>query len=342
MTQNFIQQQGLGVPGVYSRLQTWTIALIVVVALGGCSTDDNGNVADAASGDVGSDAEADQVVGTFNISLIAPTAVEPDGHTLLVGKVYDGPTPSQLIWEPKIEADICRLSTPRVPFCAESCGGSAVCTEDDSCQPYPTAHSVGKVLVTGVKTTSGANTFSMDPVAKTYQPMAGVKLPFPAFTEGDAIRLDAAGGDFSPFSLTARGVAPLELSEDKLELQPGRAIQLMWSPPGVSGISRIHVKLDISHHGGTKGMIECDTDDRGTLSIADNLVTALLDLGVAGYPTIIVTRHSEGSRRIAPGNVSLTVSSVVEREVKVPGLYSCTGDVECPAGQKCQSDLSCK
>jgi len=102
------------------------------------------------------------------------------------------------------------------------------------------------------------------------------------------------------------------------------------------------VKLDISHHGGSKGMIECDTDDDGALDIPSELVTSLLDLGAAGYPTIIVTRHSDGSTRIAPGFVHLSAASSVEKAVGVPGLSSCNEDTDCLMGKTCQSDLSCK
>jgi hypothetical protein len=314
--------------------------LTLVTALSGCPESKAASAVDA--GTSGGDAGVQAVVGSFTISLVAPTGNDSSGHTTLVGKVYDGPTPAQVIWQVAQEIESCRLSTPRVPFCSEPCGGSAVCVEDDMCQPYPTAHSVGTVRVTGVKTTSGANEFAMEPVAKTYQPPAGVQLPFPAFEQGDAIRVEAKGGDFSAFSLAARGVSPLELADNKLALERGSPFELAWSPSGALGVSQIHVKLDVSHHGGTKGMIECDADDNGALSIAPELVTALLDLGAAGYPTVIVTRHSDGSSRIAPGLVNLSVASIVEKDVQIPGLASCTSNSECPSGQKCQSDLTCK
>ena len=89
-------------------------------------------------------------------------------------------------------------------------------------------------------------------------------------------------------------------------------------------------------------MIECDADDTGSLEIAAPLVTELINLGVAGFPTIIVTRKSVGSTTIAQGRVDLIVSSDVEHEVQVSGVTSCTDDMDCPSGQTCQSDLTCK
>jgi hypothetical protein len=313
--------------------------LLMAAALAGCpsSSSDHGS----PMPDQG-DAGAKQVVGTFTVSLVAPSTDDSSGHTSLVGKVYDGPSPAQVVWESSGESGDCHLSKPRVPFCSTPCGGSAVCVEDDQCQDYPTAHSVGTVQVSGVKTTSGATEFSLDPIAKTYQPSGDIALPFPAFAEGDAIRLAAKGGDFSAFTLSAKGVAPLELAVGDLALARNTALQLAWTAAGASATSRIHVKLDISHHGGSKGMIECDSDDDGSLDISSELITSLLDLGAAGYPTIIVTRHSGGSAQIAPGTVNLTVSSIVEKAVGVPGLASCNDDTECPTGKTCQSDLSCK
>jgi hypothetical protein len=67
-----------------------------------------------------------------------------------------------------------------------------------------------------------------------------------------------------------------------------------------------------------------------------------LNLGVAGFPTVVVTRSATGSTTIAPGRVDLVVSSTIERSVEIAGLTSCTADTDCQPGQTCQSDLTCK
>ena len=104
----------------------------------------------------------------------------------------------------------------------------------------------------------------------------------------------------------------------------------------------MHIKLDVSHHGGSKGMIECDVADNGATTIAASLMSSLLSLGVAGYPTIIVTRSTTGSASIEVGRVDLVVSAVVEQAVIIPGQVSCTEDTQCPTGKKCQSDFVCR
>lgn len=283
-----------------------------------------------------------RLVGAFQVRSLPAAEPGTAGSTSVIGKIYDGPTPSQLIWEVKTEEGGCQLLTPRVPFCNEPCGGSAVCVEDDTCQAYPAAHSAGDVTVTGLNLESGAASLVMSPTANNYQPPAGVKLAYPPADEGQVVRVEASGDYFSAFTVEAKGVSPLDLLNETITLDPAQPLPLTWTPPGQAGISTIHVKLDISHHGGTKGMIECNVEDTGSLDLPASLVKQLLDLGVAGFPTIIVTRKSVGSATIPPGRVDLVVSSQIEQAVVIAGLTSCNDDSQCPEGQTCQSDLTCK
>lgn len=284
------------------------------------------------------------LVGTFQVSLVAPdSATGVAGYTAVIGKVTDGATPSQLIWTESQRAGLCVLSKPSVPFCNTPCGGSAVCAAENTCKAYPSAKSVGTVSVSGVKTTAGATSFSMDPVSGNYQPPAGVSLPYPAFSEGAAISVSAAGGVYAPFSLQTVGISPLQITSQNLQVATGQDLRVTWSSPTQSVGSKIYIKLDISHHGGTKGMIECTSDDTGSLTIASSLVTELVNLGTAGFPSIIVTRKAPvGSALIAPGRVDLVVQSSLEQYVTVPGVTSCNSNADCLGGTTCQSDLTCK
>lgn len=329
-----------------------------VSALGGvlslltasCSTTTTGNNPpdpDGAGGSDGATGDPTLLVGAFQVrsSPAAPSgdgAPEAAGTTAVLGKIYDGTTPSQILWELAAEEGSCRLLTPRVPFCNEPCGGSAVCVEDDTCQAYPAAHSAGDVTVLGLNLQSGEASFVMKPTANNYQPPAGVKLGYPPADEGQTVRLEASGDFFSAFSVESKGVSPLELLNDAINLEPDQAVQLTWTPPGQAGISEVYVKLDISHHGGTKGMIECSAEDTGSLDLPAALVTQLLDLGVAGFPTIVVTRRAVGSTTIQQGRVDLVISSQIERSVVIAGLTSCNDSSQCPEGQTCQPDLTCQ
>jgi hypothetical protein len=297
--------------------------------------------ADAAAGD------PNVLAGTFQVRLVAPiaasgtTAATP-GTTSVVGKIYDGAALSEIVWEEAQKDGDCTLLTPRVPFCNTPCGGSAACVENDTCKPYPLAHSAGQVSVSGLAAEGGGTTFTMSPVVNNYQPPAGVTLLYPPFAEGADVRVDAAGDYYRALTLTAKGIAPLLLTSENIPVTTGQPVKITWTPPSQSGSTIIRARLDISHHGGTRGKVECETADSGSLEISAPLVTKLLGLGVAGYPTIIVTRESKGSTTIAPGRVDLLVTSDVERAVTIAGLTSCTETTDCASGQTCQSDLTCK
>lgn len=325
-----------------SSLLPLALGLGLSGALGaaGCSTP-------PASMDMGGDntkGDPSVLAGTFAITLVPPvTQTGTPGFTSVLGKVYDGATPSPIIWNESSKAGPCRLRKPRVPFCNSPCTGGAICVADDKCQRYPTAQSVGAVRVTGLRTQAGMTEFSMTQVAGAYQLPAGVSCPFPAFSEGAAIQFETAGGAYAPFTLQTTGISPLTLLNDQIPLAMNQALTLRWTPPGQAAGAKVLIKLDISHHGGTKGAIECEADDTGSVEIAAALITELLDLGAAGFPTVVVTRRSAvGTALIAPGRVELSVSSGVEHPVQVPGITSCNDDKDCPMGQTCQADLTCK
>jgi hypothetical protein len=91
-----------------------------------------------------------------------------------------------------------------------------------------------------------------------------------------------------------------------------------------------------------KGQIECDVPDTGSFDVPAPLITALVNLGRAGYPTVKVTRRVIAKAPTQP-NVTLTISSMVEREVDT-GVISCgaTSSPPCPAGKTCQADFTCQ
>lgn len=311
------------------------------------STETTGVDTDSGTtGDTGGE-QSGVLVGTFRVDLVAPapaTADSPEtpGKTTVLGKIYDGPYPAQIIWEEGTKVGDCQLLTPRVPFCNTPCGGSAVCVEDDTCQDYPLSGSAGTVTVKGLKTEDGGAEFTMAPIANNYQAPATAKLSYPAFAEGDPLSMTASGDRFAAFKLSGRGIAPLEVTSKSFALAPDQALTLTWKPAAEPTRSKLHVKLDISHHGGSKGMISCDAPDTGSLELAAPLITELLNLGVAGFPTVVLTRESVGSATIAEGRIDLVLASALEFAVTVPGVTSCTDDVDCSDGKTCQADLTCQ
>ncbi|CAN5893087.1 hypothetical protein BH11MYX3_BH11MYX3_09040 [soil metagenome] len=313
---------------------------LVVAACGGGGSDP-----DAQQGPDAPNSSATPLVGTFQVSLvpsITTGGTTAPAYSSLLGKVYNGATLDAIVWETAASMDGCTLLTPRVPFCATPCGTSAVCVENDTCKPYPMSQTVGTITATGIATVAGDDMFSMDPIANAYQPPASKPLAYPAFREGEKLELVTSGSAFAPsFTVGTRGVAALNITSTAIALESGSPLALTWTAPTAMG-SKIHIKLDISHHGGSKGKIECDVADSGSVSIASALVTQLLGLGAAGYPTIIVTRATTGSAAISAGRIDLVAASTVEKPVSVPGVTSCTQTDECPMGQTCQPDLTCR
>ncbi len=278
--------------------------------------------------------------GTFQLELAPPRGDRP-GEAAILGSVLDGPTPDTLVWEVASSDGACALYTPRVPFCDPRCDGSEACVEDNVCEPYPSAVEVGTVTVAGVETTTGATTFTMEPIAGYYQLAADTDLAYPPFEEGAEVTFSASGtASAAPFTLTASGIAPLEVADDTLTLVDGEPVTLHWTPPSQPDRSRVHITVNVSYHAGTKGIISCDVPDTGTLELSGALLDDLKSLGLSGWPIIVFSRSSHSFAE-PDVSVDLLIESSVTRDVEIPGLISCNSDADCPDGQTCQFDFQC-
>ena len=281
------------------------LSLPLFLFLGSCMND---------SGDGGRPPTGNQsTTGTFQVSLVEPTEIT-QGFTSVLGRVYTGPSPSSIVWKEAEKSGSCRLLTPKVPFCAVPCGSAAACVDDNKCQDFPKTVGVGKVTVKGIKTKAGATTFTMDPISNTYQPPGGTILDFPPFAEGDAVTL-SAGGDtsVSAFSVSGVGIAPLKVLNDTIILADGKPVNLTWTPPKTPSASVVTVMVDISHHGGSKGKIECEAPDIGSLEIAASLVDRLKALGMSGFPKIDISRKATGTNTTA--HVDLIIEAMVSKSL---------------------------
>jgi hypothetical protein len=278
--------------------------------------------------------------GRFHVNVVEASAIS-ESYTTVLGRVNDNPTPSTLQWDTSAVSGVCKLLIPRAPFCAVSCGSAAACVADGVCQAYPKAVVVGPVTVQGMKTMAGPTSFVMQPLLGTYQPPAGTQFLVPPFTEGDDVSFAAGTDSLGSFVLTAKAIRPLQVDYDSIILVDNQSVTLQWTPPTVAGHSTVSARLDISHHGGVKGVIECESADNGSLVVAAGLVDGLKALGISGFPTVELSRHSVSAAR-TDMSLELLVESMVVRPISIPGLVSCSGDEECPLGQTCQQDLKCQ
>lgn len=322
------------------RARTLASACCFALAVGACGGDDGG-----ASPDAGIDAALGDptiLAGYVNVDLVD---ADPK-YTKIEARVNDGASPPLKILNAMTTDGDCRLLIPSYPFCTTSCGSTGVCVADETCMPYPTSQDVGTIHVTGVHTAAGASELDLNHLTSsgshTYS-QGATTLAYPGFAEGDAITAAINGGAFTPpFTIATTGIAPLVVTSAEPTLDRNTPVTLTWTPPSGSATSRIGIKVEISHHGGFRGQIECDTADDGSLTLGGPIVTQLLDLGVAGFPTITTTRTIVNSGLTTAGRVDLTVSSAISQAVHIPGLISCTDDTECTPPATCQDDLTCR
>jgi hypothetical protein len=299
----------------------------------------------SAAGSGGEKQSAAGLYGAFTLSLnTAREATEESAatpaRTSFLGLVNDGAKPSPNSWVEEQSAAGCKLYTPVSPLCDPSCGSSAACVSDNMCVPYPKSQSVGIITLKGV----GDAPVEMAPVGSSnnYQPKAGTALPYPPCAENTVLSLTVEGGAYEGFELQTKCIAPLEF-QGPIKLLKATPLKLSWQAPTDPALARIQVRLNISHHGGSRGEIRCDVDDNGALELPATMVDRLLELGVAGFPTIVLTRVSSGGVvGEGPANVELIVQQYVERAIEIDGLVSCNDTALCPEGQTCQADLTCK
>jgi hypothetical protein len=257
-----------------------------------------------------------------------------DGFSAVEGRVLDGVVPGN-VREITGSEGACVLLEGRNFSCDPPCASGQTCGAD-GCIPYPRARSVGVVTVRGLK-----DPLTLEPSRVGSYSSAGQALSHPAFLEDAPLSLEAGGAELPGFTLQARGVAALEAPEDAVALERGQPVRLRWVPGGGAS-ARIKAVLDLAHHGGIAASVECDgLEDSGAFDVPAALVARLLDLGLAGFPAVTLTRQTATSLELGPGCVELDALSEVARPIAVPGLLSCTQDEDCPGSARCRFDLTC-
>jgi hypothetical protein len=288
-------------------------------------------------GGSGGATDAGTVYGSFIISFKNDI---PPPFTQFVGHVFDGPQPpGSVVLKLDSQEGGCQLLVPKAPFCSPACNvvypnGGGVCIDENTCMPNPAPVSAGTAQVTGMK----GGDLTVTPTPPSYGYQVTPTLPANACDEGVNVKVST-----DKFMAQTKCIAPLELScgpDEKIPVKSGQPVRLSWKKPADTTASRVEIALDISHHGGKKGEIDCDVPDTGSYDIPASLTTKLINLGVAGFPTIVVRRVSKAFPSNEPG-VKLQIDASVEREVDT-GVVSCTLDEHCPPGQTCRADLTCK
>lgn len=267
-------------------------------------------------------------VGGFSVVL-------DDGYTAVDGRVASGVVPSS-IRDETASAGGCRLVEGRSLSCTPACSSDQTCDVGNVCIPYPTAASVGVVTVDGLTAP-----LSMSPTSVGSYTNGATTLPHPAASVGSVVTLTAPGDVLPGFTLTTRGVEAIAVDQTGVALVRDQAFVVTWTP-GTESSARVRMVLDLAHHGSVAASLDCDgLDDDGNFEVPASMVTRLIDIGVAGFPTLTVTRRTAAKTAIEQGCVDLTVQSSVVLPVTVDGVTSCVEDEECDNGETCQGDLTC-
>ena len=200
-------------------------------------------------------------------------------------------------------------------LCDPPCNGDQECMYEGTnayCQDLPAHWDVGTVTIQGLKTD-----VIMTPDDLDCYTAAG--LPEDLFDDGDPVTASVEGGELGPFSLSAAGVADLEVDSTTVELQRGQPATVSWTPADAD--SRVQVLLLSGPHDPTRptAAILCDVPDSdGSVQIDAALVDGFINNLVVVQKFSRITRYSRDVQTPFEKEIELFVGSVVELGLFLP------------------------
>ena len=260
--------------------------------------------------------DASDRVGGFRV--IAETEM-----SFVAGEVADGVNPITIGTEIAAVGS-CRLVRRDNLFCDPGCGAGEVCGRDNQCVPLPVKRDLGPIRVTGI---DGDLVLEARPPGNDY---FATDVPHPVFADGAEIRVR---GD--EIILDGLGSAPLSGATETWVVSPGEPVALTWDPPAADRSTSVWLRLSIDQHGNTPATLTCELDDTGAGEIPAEMVDALLDAGVSGFPNATMTRATFDRAVAGGGCVDLEVGHPRNPAVSVAGHTPCNAPGQCPGGQTC-------
>lgn len=257
---------------------------VLLILLAACGGDDDG---DGGDGSERPDADPDDPDAGQGELTCGParqharfTVSSTEAFGSAGGQYDDRPYPS--IAEPSVVAGDCGFFAPESYFCDPGCTDGTICTAGEVCKPIPLAVSVGTLHVGGtdpeldLEPTEWNTYYTDDSYAGLYQP-------------GDQVTVSGGGGDtdVEAFEITARGVPELTVPFESLTATEHQDMTVPWdqaadAPDG----SRVVLHMDSDHHG-APGYIECWAADDGEVTVAADLIDAIIAVGESGIGTYI-------------------------------------------------------
>ena len=255
-----------------------------------------------------------------------------DSYSAVYGDVSNGVVPNTILTETAVH-ETCRLMRTENPYCEPACSAGETCDFDNTCIPYPETQDLGLVAVGGL-----AEDVVMEAVSPGYS-YFDTTLPHPVFVDGQTIELSTSGATIDPFELHGVGFPVLELSSSSWTVTEGEPVPVSWTVGNPDVPTEIFITLNIDQHGASPLTVWCTYDDTGSAEIPADVVDALIEAGVTGYPSGKVIRRTTDSVQVASGCVDLVVASPLSTSVDVSGYTPCTTDEDCPPDQDCNLAL---
>lgn len=269
--------------------------------------------------------------GRFRVSLQAK-------FSAFEGSLANGVVPAHVPDVVKTQGD-CILYQPPSLSCDPPCGPNERCDRSGKCIAAPRNQDLGKVYVRGM-----SKDLDIEPKEPGFHYVNEGTLPHPVTKGSQELQLfvsDAPGG---ALALHAYGIEALEGTPTKVKLEKGKDLDLVWTAAKDSERSKMLLSLNVNNHGAAASWITCAVPDTGSYALPGELIMALFDAGVSGFPSLEFNRVSIDSKSLsgdADACLEFAVQSPVTIDVEVPGLVSCKDDSDCPEGQSCKDDLSC-
>ncbi len=243
-------------------------------------------------------------------------------RTVIAGNVSNGVLPTSV---PKVETEGggCELLVPRDLFCS-TCATDEVCAGDDTCVPKPSKVSAGILSLEGllVEADVSPNSLTLD-YSKT------LLDPYPAYDVGTTISFKAAGDVIPAFEAEVYRVPELVSDLSVVNVKHGEPTQLAWdSDTANPDQSSVFITFSVNVHGAVTGWIECTAPDTGAFEIPAEMVSALIDLGLSGFPRVDLERRSSATVELEQGCIDVYAGSNLRPEIEVDGLVSCNEDPE--------------
>jgi hypothetical protein len=251
------------------------------------------------------------------------------------GQVLNGVVPSYVPEELRVQGE-CRLLQGKNLFCDPACGTGQACDDGGMCIAIPLGQDVGTVKVSGARTSTGATEIVLAPTASNFY-STNATLAEPPFEARAPLTLSATGSAFAPaFSLRGEGIEALDVPDDPIVVEAGMPLALRWAAPSGATAAKVEINVQFNLHGSsTAAYIDCDVADDGSFDVPKELIDALLERELSGFPTVVLTRKTADSLAVGSGCLDFFVTSQVSRALEVPGVSSCNVDEDCEAGQVC-------